>query len=482
MSTAEITNSAVTKSEWNNFLWYIILIGVSTFGCSLVDGGLTILIPFYTKDILNANETYSAMLFATMSFGNFLLHPLTGIMVAHTSCELIIIIASIIHFLAQFFMYLSLLFINYSYLETNTSYYIWCIMCFIVGITQSLTFVSIEAYIALHIPISKRGRFMTYQVLVNRCAYLFGSFSNGLLSINYSIATTLLLNSIITIVFGIIVFFLFIPPYYSVSSTIQITSFQDFLNIWNKIGYKNRFKIDNWKFVNTNINKKINDNSSSLFTVCQTNLNILFKVSILCFGQLYTRKSRQFILTFQADTINMSNDKIAYVNTYSYIPDVAVFLLPGYLMDKYGRKYSLIPSLICLVIASMCLSFANNYFQLSIIAMLFGLGDGLANGSLNTIASDIAPLDYNGRAKFIGIFYMICAIPNIISPMIIGMLASNVSLFYASLSSVFFAMLSLIWTIFIVPETSTYHLMNAGETHFSDENDETVPLQEDRDD
>eukprot|EP01083_Nonionella_stella_P178170 628673_1 len=457
------------ESEWKDLIWYFILIGISTFGSSLVDGGLTILIPFYSKDILNANETYSALLFAIIALGNFLLHPFTGIMVARTSCEFIIIISCIIHFVAQLFLYFSLILTSSSYLETHSCYYVWCIMCFTVGTTQSLTMVSIETYIPLHIPVSKRGRFMTYQVMINRAAYLFGAFSNGLLAVHYSIQTTLLINSSITIIFGIIVFFLFIPPAYYASNTLKITSVNDFVNIWTKIGYQNRFKLDNWLFKMESVHS--NRNTVSLWRVCQNNFNILCKVGVLSFGQLYTRKSREFILTFQAHNMNLSNDTIAYVNTFSYVPDVALFLLPGYLMDKYGRKYSLVPSLICLIIASMWLSFATDYFTLSLVAMLFGFGDGLANGSLNTIASDIAPVDYHGRAKFIGIFYMMCSVPNIVSPMIIGTLASNVSLFYASMSSVLFAFISLIWTVFVLPETSKYH-----KTSGNIQNNETVPL------
>ena len=120
------------------------------------------------------------------------------------------------------------------------------------------------------------------------------------------------------------------------------------------------------------------------------------------------------ILTFRGEEIGLSNGNIGTVNSVSFILDSCLFYIAGYLMDKYGRKSTAIPGLILFVIALGIIAFVNDFIQLLIIAIIFGLGDGITGGLMMVSAADLAPKEC--KSEFIGAIRLLFNIPKVICP------------------------------------------------------------------
>ena len=107
--------------------------------------------------------------------------------------------------------------------------------------------------------------------------------------------------------------------------------------------------------------------------------------------------------------IGLSDEELGFVNSTSYMSDSCMFLIAGYLMDKYGRKYGAVPSLIFFIIATMIVPFVNNEGFLIFTALIYGIGDGFATGIILTIGTDLAPIECS--AQFLGLlllFFVFC--------------------------------------------------------------------------
>ena len=147
-------------------------------------------------------------------------------------------------------------------------------------------------------------------------------------------------------------------------------------------------------------------------------------------------------------------------------------VIAGYLMDKYGRKSTAIPSLVLFIISLFLVSFANNYYLLIFVSILFGFSDGISTGLLMTIGADIAP--FNCRSQFLGFYRMASTSADVIAPIIIGYLSSNVNIFTACLSAIIVSTFSLIWIIFFVKEPSKYRRLDNID-NINDQNTKNTP-------
>ena len=80
-----------------------------------------------------------------------------------------------------------------------------------------------------------------------------------------------------------------------------------------------------------------------------------------------------------------------------------LFAFPnGVIADKYGRKWSLVPGLLLLGIASFVLTLGSAYALLVVAVSVKGLGEAMALGTTQTYAMDLAPTDRRGA--YLGLY------------------------------------------------------------------------------
>ena len=236
----------------------------------------------------------------------------------------------------------------------------------------------------------------------------------------------------------------------------------------------------------------IDDRSSTPLSVtkyvCLNYGRLIIVIGILGFGLEYARRTRELVLVFESQSLNLSDSEIGIINTLSHTPGLILFLVAGYMMDKYGRKSTGIPSLVIFIIGLIFVPFAQTFKQLVMVSLIFGIADGISIGLLITMTTDVAPnednhnynYNYNhnhnhndnqmhnncnvsvarhikgSRAQFLALIRTSWSSAEMISPVIVGYLSSNVSIFYACLSTAIVTALSLFWVIFFVPETINY--------------------------
>ncbi|MCH8849136.1 MAG: MFS transporter [Chloroflexi bacterium] len=97
----------------------------------------------------------------------------------------------------------------------------------------------------------------------------------------------------------------------------------------------------------------------------------------------------------------------------------------GVIMDRFGRKVSLVPALALLAAASFLLGIGDAYVVLALVVVVHGVGGSMAMTGTHAYAMDLAPAD--GRGSFLGLVMAAQSVGAIAGPAIAGALYQFVS-------------------------------------------------------
>jgi len=128
--------------------------------------------------------------------------------------------------------------------------------------------------------------------------------------------------------------------------------------------------------------------------------------------------------------------------TASSIIGIPITLLSGYLMDRFGRKTTMVPAFVLIFIGLVYLA-SSAQWQWSLAVFIGGFvwlqcASSLTSGSMQVLGSDMAPAVARGR--FFGFWRLIGQIAGLISPALFALVAERVSY---SAAFAFFAICSL---------------------------------------
>ena len=85
--------------------------------------------------------------------------------------------------------------------------------------------------------------------------------------------------------------------------------------------------------------------------------------------------------------------------------DMSLFPLAGFLMDRFGRRYSAVPCFFIFATGMILMPFTGSFGTLLGTAILIGFGNGVGSGIMMTIGADLAPKD--GTGEFLGMWRLL---------------------------------------------------------------------------
>ena len=141
-----------------------------------------------------------------------------------------------------------------------------------------------------------------------------------------------------------------------------------------------------------------------LFGTIRDNRRTLLTVGLGAALVAGMRSSRTVILPLWAVSIGMSDANAALVIGLGGALDFALFYASGQVMDRWGRLWSAIPSMVGLGVGHLVLAFTHdlsaNVAWFIGVAMLLGVANGIGSGILMTLGADLA--DKKNPAPFLG--------------------------------------------------------------------------------
>jgi MFS family permease len=152
------------------------------------------------------------------------------------------------------------------------------------------------------------------------------------------------------------------------------------------------------------------------------------------------RSSRQVILPLAGVSLGLGESTIALVIGIAGAVDLALFFTSGQIMDRFGRLWSALPSMIGLGLGHIALGVvvglamaigspdALGWFVTVAVAM--SLANGVGSGILMTFGADLAPR--HNPAPFLGAYRFTGDVGNASAPLALSALTALVSLSFAS--------------------------------------------------
>lgn len=114
------------------------------------------------------------------------------------------------------------------------------------------------------------------------------------------------------------------------------------------------------------------------------------------------RGARQSVVPLWGESIGLDPETISIIFGLSGALDMLLFYPGGKVMDRRGRLWVAVPSMLVMGVALALIPLTDSATTLWLVASLLGLGNGIGAGIIMTIGADVAPAA--GRSSFLGVW------------------------------------------------------------------------------
>jgi MFS family permease len=146
------------------------------------------------------------------------------------------------------------------------------------------------------------------------------------------------------------------------------------------------------------------------------------------------RATRVVILPLWAVSIGLSESNIALIIGIAGGIDFALFYASGQIMDRFGRIWTAVPSMIGLGVGHLVLAFTHDLPADVVwfigVAMFLALANGIGSGILMTLGADLAPKA--DPAPFLGAWRFTADFGSAVAPLAVAGITAVISLSAAS--------------------------------------------------
>ncbi|HHV22067.1 MAG TPA: MFS transporter [Propionibacterium sp.] len=144
------------------------------------------------------------------------------------------------------------------------------------------------------------------------------------------------------------------------------------------------------------------------------------------------RAARLSVLPLWAEAVGLSPETTALIFALAALADMSMFYPSGWIMDRFGRFYSAVPTLLVLGIGFATLPLTRGALTVTLVAILLGVANGFSAGIVMTLGSDSAPV--NARAKFLGAWRLLTDAGNAGGPLLVSAIVALAPLWSASVA------------------------------------------------
>lgn len=155
--------------------------------------------------------------------------------------------------------------------------------------------------------------------------------------------------------------------------------------------------------------------------VARKHARVLVTAGAAMWALALLRSGRLLLLPVCGSVLGLDASEIGVVKSLSAFVDMLLFYPAGQVMDRVGRKWTAVPSLLLLSIGVVSIGWADSYTWLAIGGVIAGVGNGLGSGINMTLAGDFSPVQ--GRAEFIGVWRLLSDAGAAVSPFVMGAVA-----------------------------------------------------------
>ena len=130
------------------------------------------------------------------------------------------------------------------------------------------------------------------------------------------------------------------------------------------------------------------------------------------------RAVRQVVLPLWGQHLGLSPTAISVIFGISGGIDMLLFYPAGKVMDRFGRAWVAIPSMVVLGVSLLLVPLTTSTIGLLLVGLVMGVGNGMSSGLVMTLGADLAPPGQ--RPVFLGVWRMFADAGNGVGPFVIA--------------------------------------------------------------
>jgi MFS family permease len=174
------------------------------------------------------------------------------------------------------------------------------------------------------------------------------------------------------------------------------------------------------------------------------------------------RATRQLLIPLFGQAVGLDIVTIGVIYSLSAGIDMCLFYPVGLLVDRKGRKWSAVPSILLFAIGIGLLPFAAGFASLLAVSLLLGLANGLGTGIVMIIGSDLAQAS-GRRGQFLGLWRLVGDLGMSGAPLLTAVLTQIATLAAASFVVAGAGLAGAVVMLLLVPETLRKHSVDPGQ-------------------
>ncbi|HCV00828.1 MAG: MFS transporter [Dehalococcoidia bacterium] len=146
------------------------------------------------------------------------------------------------------------------------------------------------------------------------------------------------------------------------------------------------------------------------------------------------RHGRQFLIpVWGREALDLNPFEIGLVFGFASAIDMAMFYPVGVVMDRWGRKWTIVPSLVVLSTSLLLMPLTGGFVSFLLVGLLSGFGNGLGSGAVMTLGADLAPREATG--PFLGLWRLVGDTGAVAAPPVVGAIEAVLTLGTAAVST-----------------------------------------------
>ena len=161
------------------------------------------------------------------------------------------------------------------------------------------------------------------------------------------------------------------------------------------------------------------------------------------------RATRQSIVPLWAQSIGLNAATTSVIFGISAGVDMLLFYPGGAIMDRFGRVYVAVPSMIVLGLGFCLLPLTSGATSVGLVAALMGLGNGISSGVVLTLGADASPAQ--DRTQFLGGWRVCSDLGNAAGPLVVSAVSALATLAAAAITMGLLTWAGSAWLIKWVP-------------------------------
>ena len=163
------------------------------------------------------------------------------------------------------------------------------------------------------------------------------------------------------------------------------------------------------------------------------------------------REGRNVLVPLIGDELGLSATSVGALVAIGTGADLLLFPVAGWLMDRFGRLYAIVPAFSLLGIGMFVLGLSDTTTGAIVAGVIMGIGNGMSAGTMLTLGGDLAPAD---AGPFLAALGMMQDGGVVIGPILVGWLADTAGLSQSALVLAVVMFVAIAYVVIVLGDTA----------------------------